>query len=405
MQDTLFDQARHEILTKSTWNPDVALNEIYTIVKDVTLASISDAGWPTHTLDAQSYATDSTKWAMYAGASGVVLGMQILERYGYTANTFSCQLNAIHSAFLKNPDVTLEAGLQLGELGVLLPAFLANEDDLKTRKRLIECMEMTVNLPLYEITSGQTGMMHVALFLFRKTNDGIWKKLYLDGAKSLLDNWVLYSDTNQWLWESKVFGPSRHYYGACHGVVGNANILLQGVDLMDTNYTDLIIERTLSTLTLSAKRNSGMANWNLCTGPDIEKRLVQWCHGASGIVTAMSGTPLSDSPSSHDLDELLMEAGELVWKAGPLVKGSNICHGTAGNGYAFLYLYRRWGDRLWLDRARKFAVHSIEQCQKSRLQFKQGRYSLWTGDVGLAIYLHHCVAPEETALPGLELFG
>ena len=118
----------------------------------------------------------------------------------------------------------------------------------------------------------------------------------------------------------------------------------------------------------------------------------------------MSGTPTSDSSYSRDLDKLLMETGELVWKAGPLTKGSNICHGTAGNGYAFLYLYRRWSDQLWLDRARKFAAHSIEQCRRDRVQFKQGRYSLWTGDVGLAIYLHHCLVPEEAALPGLELF-
>ena len=404
MQEFLFDQNRHEALTVSEWNPDTVLEEIDVIVDDVSLAATTDIGWPTHSLDSESYRTDSTKWAMYAGASGVVLGMQILTRYGYTKDSFSHQLNAIHSAYLKNPDVSLEAGLQLGELGVLVPAFLFNPDDCKTKNRLIECMEMTIDLPLYEITSGQTGMMHVALFLYRKTNDNVWKKVYLDGAKSLLENWSFYDDTNQWLWESRVFGPSRHYYGACHGVVGNANILLQGMDLLDDDYTDLVIERTVSTLTLSAKRNSGMANWNLCTGPDIEKRLVQWCHGAAGIITAMSGTPASDSSYSRDLDKLLMETGELVWKAGALTKGSNICHGTAGNGYAFLYLYRRWGDQLWLDRARKFAAHAIEQCCRDRVQFKQGRYSLWTGDVGLAIFLHHCLVPEEAALPGLELF-
>ena len=44
--------------------------------------------------------------------------------------------------------------------------------------------------------------------------------------------------------------------------------------------------------------------------------------------------------------------GELTWRAGPLVKGSGLCHGTSGNAYAFLVLHRRTGDELWLDRAR-----------------------------------------------------
>lgn len=33
-------------------------------------------------------------------------------------------------------------------------------------------------------------------------------------------------------------------------------------------------------------------------------------------------------------------AGECVWERGILKKGYGICHGTAGNGYALLYLYQ-----------------------------------------------------------------
>jgi len=167
---------------------------------------------------------------------------------------------------------------------------------------------------------------------------------------------------------------------------------------------DMIIDRTVSTLNISARKDANMANWVLCTKPNIDKLLVQWCHGAAGIVTAMARTLKSNSLNSKLLDELLEKAGELVWQAGPLVKGSNICHGTSGNGYAFLYLYQRWGDSIWLDRARKFAVHAIEQCNRDRLRYGQGRYTLWTGDAGLAIYLYHCLRPEEAAIPGLDLF-
>ena len=104
----------------------------------------------------------------------------------------------------------------------------------------------------------------------------------------------------------------------------------------------------------------------------------------------------ADAPfTSPELETLLVEAGEFTWAAGPLRKGPNLCHGTGGNGYAFLKLYRRTGDDRWLDRAKAFAMTAIAQCRERRVQCGQGRYSLWTGDVGLAVYLWDCL----TAVP------
>src|SRR5262245_24641100 len=57
-----------------------------------------------------------------------------------------------------------------------------------------------------------------------------------------------------------------------------------------------------------------------------------------------------------ELENLLREGGKFTWAAGPLAKGSNLCHGTGGNGYAFLKLYRRTGDAMWLERARSFSM-------------------------------------------------
>ncbi len=265
-------------------------------------------------------------------------------------------------------------------------------------------MEDTIELPLYEITSGQTGMMHAALALYRKTGKEQWKDIFIRGSHSLMDNLQQDDATGQWLWQSQVFGPKRHYYGACHGIAGNANVLIQGADLLLDGNLEIVIKRTVSTLLLSAKQKNNLTNWPLCTKPDIDKLLVQWCHGAAGVVTAMARTPDIAPDLSQQLNQLLDQTGELVWQAGPLLKGSNICHGTAGNGYAFLYLHRRTGKQMWLNRARQFAMHAIEQCQQARLQYGQGRFTLWTGDAGLAIYLYHCIHPEQSAIPGLDLF-
>ena len=103
------------------------------------------------------------------------------------------------------------------------------------------------------------------------------------------------------------------------------------------------------------------------------------------------------------IDALLQQAGELVWAAGPTIKLPGLCHGAAGSGYAFLKLYARTGDDKWLDRARKFAMHAIVQCDSALEKYGQRKFSLWTGDLGLAIYLWNCV--QATAkFPTLDVF-
>jgi hypothetical protein len=115
-------------------------------------------------------------------------------------------------------------------------------------------------------------------------------------------------------------------------------------------------------------------------------------------------TTLADAPfSTPELEELLVAGGELTWKAGPLAKGSNLCHGTGGNGYAFLKLHRRTGDIQWLERARAFAMTAVTQCRQARAKHERGRYSLWTGDVGLAVYLRDCISGEP-AFPSVDVF-
>ena len=106
-------------------------------------------------------------------------------------------------------------------------------------------------------------------------------------------------------------------------------------------------------------------------------------------------TTFADAPfTTPEFEGLLQRGGELTWNAGPLAKGSNLCHGTGGNGYAFLKLYKRTGEPVWLERARAFAMAAIDQVRGARAAFGRGRYSLWTGDAGLAVYLWHCISGE-----------
>ena len=90
-------------------------------------------------------------------------------------------------------------------------------------------------------------------------------------------------------------------------------------------------------------------------------------------------------PGDDAWDRLLLAGGRTVWAAGPLRDRAGLCHGTAGNAYAFLKLFERTGDEVWLRRARAFAMHAIEQVERTTAHYGRGRHSLWSGDPGTAL--------------------
>jgi hypothetical protein len=54
-------------------------------------------------------------------------------------------------------------------------------------------------------------------------------------------------------------------------------------------------------------------------------------------------------------------------------------------------LWRRL--RPWLERARRFAVHALGQVGRSE-QRCSGRCTLWTGDIGAALFAADCLEPR-----------
>jgi hypothetical protein len=193
------------------------------------------------------------------------------------------------------------------------------------------------------------------------------------------------------LWTQHLYGETAQQLGALHGFAGNAFVLLSGRHLLAAERRSELTERVRNALAKTALREGARANWELCARPSAHPGMrnirVQHCTGAPGMINT-----LSLLPSDAETDALLLAAGELVWDAGPLIKIPSLCHGTSGNGYAFLKLYTRFGDAKWLFRARAFAMHAIERNERFVMQYGQRKYSLWTGDLGLAIYLKDCIA-------------
>ena len=150
-----------------------------------------------------------------------------------------------------------------------------------------------------------------------------------------------------------------------------------------------IAAETMAVLTRHAFREDGLANWPGSPLPQLARPrdgriCLQWCTGAPGVIAG----------AWEYLDEeLLLAGGELTWRAGAHgdVKGHGICHGTSGNGFALLKAFARTGDERWLVRARRFAVHALAQAERLRATNGRGRYSLWTGDAGTALFAAACL--------------
>ena len=174
------------------------------------------------------------------------------------------------------------------------------------------------------------------------------------------------------LWTQQLYGGTYRLLGPVHGLVGNVRALLPEHDVR---------AETAAILAREAVVEDRLANWPEEVGGGFEPKL-QWCHGAPGIVA---------TAADYLDEELLLAGAELTWRAGAhgAEKGFGLCHGTAGNGYALLKTFARTGDELWLERARRFAVHALRQVEAS-----PGRYSLFTGGVGVALFAADCLDAE-----------
>ena len=275
------------------------------------------------------------------------------------------------------------------------------EATAERRARLVQLVECNVEHPARELMWGSPGTMLAALHLFGRFGEPIWQELFQRTARRLFEQLQWSSEFGCHYWTQDLYGRTSSYLDAVHGFVATAFVLIRGRTLLDPvewkQWEAVITE----TITRTAIREAGRANWPVWLDKSSSTKpspmLMQFCHGSPGFVICLADCP------TDALDELLVEAGETTWAAGPLVKGSNLCHGTGGNGYAFLKLFERTGDARWLNRARAFAMHAIEQMHNDHREFGQMRYSLWTGDVGLAIYLWDCVRAK-AQFPTLDVF-
>lgn len=400
---TLFDSARHETLGETRWDPARAREAITAIIDDVERAYDPVRGWPVHPLDEEKPPVTGFH-SLYLGRAGVVWALWYLARMGAVALTLDPRKLAARLAadYRAAPDTgSVVPSYFLGEAGVLLITWRVT-GSAAAADRLFDAVRANIPNVTNEALWAAPGTMVAAWHLWRLTAEERWRALFVDNVAQLFDTWRWSESHRCHLWTQDMYGRRTQYLGAGHGFAGNVDALLRGAALLSTAQRAWLLGRCVETLLATALHAGDGVNWMPRADHAADERrppLVQWCHGAPGIVTGLAHYPHRHAPA---MDDLLSHAGHTTWAAGPLAKGHGLCHGTAGNGYAFLALHARTGDALWLDRARAFAMHAMGQQERMRAQYGCGRYTLWTGDPGLAVYLWHCIEGRG-GLPGLDI--
>lgn len=399
----LFDAARHESPAGAGWDPEAAAASIRAIVGDAAAAFDPDGLWPAHPLDDPD--TPETRYSMlYMGAGGVIWGLHRLCALGH-ADPDPRWNAAVPGLVDRNRAMgaTTEgqtASFLMGDSGLLLQQWKTT-GSADVADRLFEVVQQNLHHPAREMLWGSPGTMLAALHMAEATSDRRWADVLARGASILLDDMEWDERIGAWVWRQDLYGRTRCFLGAGHGFAGNVFPILRGAHCLSSEVVEKATSRAWTILDTLALRRDGCINWHPIHDPEAVKGripLVQDCHGAPGIVVRLAGVPRGEA-----WDALLAQAGELTWRAGPLAKGPGLCHGTAGNGYALLMLWSRTGDPVWLERARAFAMHAIGQVDTQRRATGRGRYSLWTGDIGVALYLASCIGGD-SRFPTLDVF-
>ena len=397
----LYSPDRHEPLGDAAWDEDRARAGIAWIAARADRDFDEATGtWPMHPNDADPDVAPRQR-GLYAGTTGIIWTLDQLIASGHApaGRDYTATVEGLDDAIQREPDEPEFPGdgFLAGRAGVIALA-QRHRDDPARAEVLRTLVADTAEHPAGELLYGAPGTMLLATSEVARTGDAALAEAWDRSAAHLLETWQMHDDIGVRFWTQRFMpGQEDLYVGFGHGFAGNVYALLQGPGLTDAQRGE--VERdAIATATRLAVVEDGLANWPAVADQPLELASgirTQWCHGAAGMATALAGIGRDDDAFGRLLDA----AGATTWAAGPLRNRAGLCHGTAGNAYAFLALHARTGDELWLDRARRFAMHALAQVEREPVPW----HSLFTGETGVALCLRSCL-DADARFPALAWF-
>jgi lantibiotic modifying enzyme len=358
--------------------------------------------WPLHPADRESD-SDHPMRSVYLGAAGIIWALDQLSGDASVelVRDYGSLVERLEPEMVVEPDEAADwpaDGFLGGRCGALAVA-QRHRDDAGRADLLLRLMAGGIEQPALDLFYGAPGMMVLAAAEHARTGDKRFADLWRASAQHVLAEWREDDELGVRLWTQvlRAGGRADRYVGFGHGFAGNSFALLRG-DLLDPDERRVVELDAVATAKQLAIVEGDRANWPPLVDEPLESSAgirTQWCHGAPGVINALAHA----CPDDDAWSDLLLAAGHLTWDAGPLRDRASLCHGTAGNAYAFLALWQRTSDELWLERARLFAMHALDQVERDPLPW----HSLFTGDLGVALCLRSCLNAD-ARFPTLDWF-
>jgi serine/threonine-protein kinase len=123
-----------------------------------------------------------------------------------------------------------------------------------------------------------------------------------------------------------------------------------------------------------------------------------WCNGDAGM--AFLWLLVAETLQSERFVDLAEGAAWMVADRGP-DRMADLCCGSGGRAYAFLALFRRTGDEIWLRRAKRFAEHALRDLDPDA----SDAHRLYKGALGVALLFNELDEPLGARMPLFESEG
>ena len=379
----MYDPQEHEPLCDDAWNERAAADFVRRTIQETDAAFHPQTWWPLHPEDDYGDGHGSFR-GVYSGAAGTMWGLHDLSQSTGVPlkHNYASAIAACETAYRADPWEASEsvASYFMGSTGIMAAHYALTHDD-SILPALEDEIRKNIGNKTREVLWGSSGSALAALLIREATGTTRYDAVLREIQAEYWTSWPTDGDYPL-LWLQEMYGREQRYVGAGHGAFGNLAPFIRARELLTTEMRVELHERIAALLETYALHDGDATNWLSFVLPPTGNRM-QWCHGAPGIIMALAAYP-SDDPR---IERLLRRGGEAIWNAGPLKKGPTFCHGTAGNGYALLRLFQRTGDPAWLERAQRFAAHAIRQVQAWRQQFGMPSFSLWSGEIGVALFV------------------
>ncbi|MCZ2147950.1 MAG: protein kinase [Bryobacterales bacterium] len=259
-------------------------------------------------------------------------------------------------------------------LGVSIEAYLAASSE--------PCDKLDLTLGHFSTVIGLTMLMDVV-------PDGEGKHLLSkEGSRRFAEAWA----------QVERMGPiatcrQEPYLGIAHGWAGFLYTALRWASAKGCRPPEDVESRLHELAALGEPHRKGM-RWPFhLEARGAARHMGGWCNGTAGFLQLWT--------LAHRVyrQEWLLRLAEQSAEECAAAPGgvASLCCGAAGQGYALLALHNHTGEQRWLDAARGKAIEGVQASSRSRGE--ELPFSLYKGDVGLALLCAEIEAPSLAAMP------